>query len=283
MRKSPFGAGTIALLALGVLIIIGSVAGYFLTQDTTPAPPQRPEAADAAWTLKFSDDFDGAAVDDKKWSTCYWFGIIVDGQLRCVLGDAPMGVSEPDNVTVKNGTALLELARERRALEGKDYEYTFSTLSSFDRFTFQYGYAEIRAKVPAGAGNWPAFWMMPVSKQWPPEIDVFEFLGREPTVVHGTMHYNDADGKYQQNGGQTSGPDLTQDFHLYAVRWTPAEIVWYLDGKPYHRVTEFVPNEPMYLLVTHGIGQPDSWGGPLDPSTPLPNFLVVDYVRVWGQ
>jgi beta-glucanase (GH16 family) len=266
-------------LLLGFALIGVAVFGYFFTGRGTTLPP----GVLPGWRLAFSDEFDAAQLDDEKWSTCFHFGEIVDGQLRCILGETPAGVFEADNAASRDGLARLTLNREPRTVFGKSFDYTFGMLSSHDAFTFTHGYAEVRAKVPPGRGVWPAFWMLPASKQWPPEIDVFEFLGREPDKIHGTLHMPGFNGQDVARGGFATGEDFSRDFHRYAVRWTEAEIIWYVDDVEYFRVTENVPLEPMYLVVSHGTGAPDSWGGPLSPDVPLPNDLEVDYVRVWTK
>ncbi len=267
------------LMIVGIAMIAIGAYGYFIARD---AQANRPAAVEAGWQLRFADEFDAAALDAKKWTTCYYFGEMIDGQLRCALGDVPTGLNEPDNVTIADGAARLEVARERREALGRVYEYTFGMLSSFDTFTFTHGYAEIRAKVPSGNGLWPAFWLMPASKAWPPEIDVFEYLGKDPNIVHGTLHYNDDAGVHRQIGAEHKGDDLSKDFHVFAVKWTPGEIIWYIDGQQYHRADKRVPDVPMYLLVTSGAGWPGSWGGEIDVTTPIPSYYVVDYVRVYA-
>lgn len=234
----------------------------------------------------FSDDFDGKTLDDAKWSTCFHFGYADSGdsQFRCTLGNAPQGVNEPDNVTLEKGIARLMAIKEPRAFGGKMYGYTFGMLSTLDKFSFTRGYVEIRARLSGGRGMWPALWLMPASKNWPPEIDIAECLGREPRLIHGTLHYTGTVGKPLEDGlAYKNSADCSNDFHVYAVSWTAQEIVWFFDGIPYHRVTHDIPNEPMYVLMTQGFGAPGSWGGAIDGTTPFPNLMQIDYVRVYGR
>ena len=44
--------------------------------------------------------------------------------------------------------------------------------------TFKQGYFETRVKMPrrAGCGSRPAFWYLPETPGWPPEVDIFEFV-----------------------------------------------------------------------------------------------------------
>jgi beta-glucanase (GH16 family) len=269
----------VAWLVLGCALIGLGLYGYFGVAPRSTQPISLPPGL----RLAFNDDFDAPTLDGGKWSTCFHFGEVVDGALRCILGETPAGVMEPDNVLIADGMARLVLAREKRAVFGKSFDLTFGMLSSHDRFSFMHGYVEIRAKVPPGAGTWPAFWLLPASKQWPPEIDIFEFLGREPNKIHGTLHMPDFNKKDVQRGGFASGTDYSQDFHRYAVRWTKSEMIWFVDDVEYFRVSDNLPAEPMYLIVSHGAGAPSSWGGALASDVVLPNYLEVDYVRVWTE
>jgi beta-glucanase (GH16 family) len=268
----------IGWLLLGVgLIVIGAYGFLQSAREVTRS------AVPAGWQLVFSDEFDAPQIDGEKWSTCFHFGEVVDGQLRCILGETPAGLIEADNVSTRDGSAFLALEREARTAFGKSFDLTFGVLASHDTFTFTHGFAEVRAKVPSGRGVWTAFWMLPHSKSWPPEIDVFEFLGREPDKIHGTLHMPGFNGEDVPRGGFATGQDFSRDFHRYAVRWTEAEIVWFVDDVEYFRVTENLPLEPMYLVISHGTGGADSWGGPLGADVRLPNSLEVDYVRVWTK
>ncbi len=284
-----------ALFAAG-LVMIG-VAVYGLVSMRAPAAPahapglpasiQRPSGVDADWQLRFFDEFDSPVLNAKNWSTCLPSGLPHDGDIKCIVDGGAIVLGESDNVTIAGGVARLEVAREQRTAFAKNFDYTFGMLSSHSTFTFTHGYAEMRAKFPSGKGLWPAFWLMPANLQWPPEIDVVEFLGRQPDTIHGTVHFLDASGKRDSRSRdyRTPGKDYSTEFHTYAVRWTPDELVWYLDGVEYHRVIgqPSVPQVPMYMIVSSGVGPPDSWGGPVGPDTVFPNYFEVDYVRVWAR
>ncbi len=70
-------------------------------------------------------------------------------------------------------------------------------INTYGTFSQTYGYFEIDAKVPSGQGLWPAFWMLPQSGNWPPEIDVLELLGHDPSTYYVGAHWSGADGSHK--------------------------------------------------------------------------------------
>src|SRR3954464_14790123 len=105
--------------------------------------------------------------------------------------------------------------------------YTSGLITTAKSFAQQYGFFEVRAQLPAGQGFWPAFWLLPASGAWPPEIDVFEVLGDNPTTAYATVHSTVA--------GNTTFkvnylPDLSAGFHTYGLSWQADMIRWYVDG-----------------------------------------------------
>jgi beta-glucanase (GH16 family) len=238
----------------------------------------------------FSDDFDGAALDETKWHTHYWWA---DDQDGCSI--VPNGELEwylPDDVLVENGFLRLR-AQERTVTnsEGVTYNYTSGMVATGrecwadpepEKFAFQYGYAEMRGRVPSGQGLWPAFWLLPGSQEWPPEIDVLEILGHEPETVYMTVHYLNDSGEHQPSGWYYTGPDFSAGWHTFGMEWRPDAIIWYIDGVERRRYTDpaFIPHEPMYLILNLAVG--GDWPGPPDDSTVFPSYFEVDWVKVWS-
>lgn len=223
----------------------------------------------------------GAGLDTAKWNTSYHFWHQPDGgstnernnELQWYL---------PGNVSVENGAAKLTArAGRHRAPTGKSYSYTSGILSSHGKFEFMYGHLEVRMKVPAGRGLWPAFWTLPTpntSPEWPPEIDIMEVLGHQPTKVHFNLHYLE-NKRHTTVSGSYSGPDLSASLHTYGCLWEPGRLVFYLDGVEHHRIEgASVPAQPMYLLVNLAVG--GDWPGAPNGNTLFPADLDVDYVRV---
>ena len=131
--------------------------------------------------------------------------------------------------SIKNG-ALQITANKTRNTGLHGYKYTSGLITTEPTFTQTYGVFEMRAKLPKGKGFWPAFWMLPADKTWPPEIDVMELLGNETTKYYTTLHWklNDVQGK--SNIPAHSIPDASAAFHIYGVEWTSTEIIFYFNN-----------------------------------------------------
>ena len=233
-----------------------------------PATDSPPPSPTAGWTLLFADEFDGPGLDESVWHTSLRWGRTNRNEAQYYAEDA---FSFQDGV--------LRISAERRPMYGKDY--TSGVIASYDRFTFTYGYVEMRARLPAGQGLWPAFWLLTVDEPRGGinEIDVFELLGHEPTVLYMTLHWPDVFGRDQDQSQSFSGPDLSQDFHLFAVDWRPEAVIWYVDGIERARVDHDIPAGPMYLIANLAVG--GDWPGFPDATTPFPAFYDIDYIRVY--
>lgn len=233
------------------------------------------------WSLTFSDEFNGTTLNTKKWNTCYWWG--TTGCNNGGSGD--LNWYQPDDVIVKNGK--LNLRAQQRKIKG--YDYTSGMIASHDKYAFQYGYAEIRAKLPKGRGLWPTFWLGSQRKVWPPEIDIMEHLGHQSTQVHLSLHHSTptknhvASSKGVVVKDEEGKPiDLSESYNTYGLQWEPQHLIWYINGKEYRRYTtsENVPAEPMYLMATLALGA--AWTNtPPDSTTPFPSTFEIDYIKVW--
>jgi beta-glucanase (GH16 family) len=142
-------------------------------------------------------------------------------------------------------------------------------------FSQTYGYFEARMQMPAGDGALGAFWLLPESGSWPPELDVAEVIGAAPNTLVNTLHDSGAPDPHW-----TDVADMTQGFHTYAVDWEPDKITWYFDGQEtFETPTTASMNQPMYVVLSTHSGLPGSWPGSPDPS--LVSQMKVDYVHVY--
>ncbi len=182
-----------------------------------------------------------------------------------------------------------------RALKSGDGRFTSARIKTEGKFAVRYGRIAARMKLPSGQGIWPAFWMLGqdiASAGWPRcgEIDIMENIGKEPSVVHGTIHGPGySGGKAISSSFSASGKPLSAAFHIYAAEWSPGKITFFFDGHAYGAVTpaalprgaRWVYDHPFFLLLNLAIG--GNWPGNPDATTKFPQTLTVDWVRVFER
>jgi beta-glucanase (GH16 family) len=243
----------------------------------------------AGRNLIFSEDFQCDQLDPGRWYPHYWWG---DDNGSTIKPNDELELYQSDNVLFYDG--ILRLRAEQETVtgpEGKVFHYTSGMINTGrhcwddpapDRLAFQYGYAEIRAKLPTGKGLWPAFWLLPHDQVWPPEIDVMEMVGHDPHTVSMATHWLDENGTHRSAGGKWTGPDFSADWHTFGVDWRPDALIWYVDGVERWRFTDaaHIPAEPMYLVANLAVG--GRWAGTPNESTPFPSYFEIAHIKVWS-
>ena len=160
-------------------------------------------------------------------------------------------------------------------------QFLSGQLTSHRSFSQLYGYFEANMKLPAAAGLNSAFWLLPADGSWPPELDVVELLGNQPTTSVMTAH-SQASGAHTANPHWTDIPNSSQAFHSYGVDWEPDKITWYFDGKQVAQEnTPADMNKPMYLLLDTLSGTAGSWIGAPNPGETAQ--MDINYVRAYSS
>jgi beta-glucanase (GH16 family) len=266
------------------------------TPDPTPVPT--PRTGPATWELAWSDEFDGPAgapPDPESWG--YDLG---DGAAAGLVGwgnnELQTYTASPANASMDGEGHLAITVLRADGSESCYYgpcEFTSARLLTRDLREVQYGRIEARIKVPGAAGLWPAFWMLGNDIEevgWPEsgEIDVMEFVGRRPNEVLGTIHGPGYFGSSSISGTVDLGGPVADDFHVFEIDWQPGAITWRLDGEIYHEVVpaDVAPNRwvfahPFFLILNVAVG--GNLGGPVRADIPLPQVMLVDYVRVYRE
>lgn len=239
-------------------------------------------------TLVWSDEFnqpDGTTPDITKWG--YDLGGKGWGN-----HELEYYTSNTNNVRIENGKLVIEARKE--SFGGRNY--TSARLQTRGKWSWTYGRVEARIKVPHGQGFWPAFWMLGTninSVGWPAcgEIDIMENLGREPGMIHGTVHGPGYSGTGGIGGpfALPGGAAFADDFHVFAIECEMNRIRWFVDNQPYFTVTpaslprsmQWVFNQPKFLLLNLAVG--GGWPGNPDGTTTFPQRMLVDYVRVYDK
>ncbi|MBB6486255.1 glycoside hydrolase family 16 protein [Rhizobium lusitanum] len=189
--------------------------------------------------------------------------------------------SDPDGefpFAVQDGMLRITAARDSKGL------WRSGLIASVDHdgngFAQQYGYFEMRARLPDGPGVWPAFWLIGKDRsKATAEIDVIEYYGDKPGAYSSTVHVWHKDGRHDSaysriNAFANATPS---DLHTYGVKidsdfmrmYFDGNLVWKTKTLPEHR-------QPMYLLVDLGIVDGITKMAAADPS-----FMFVDYVRAY--
>jgi beta-glucanase (GH16 family) len=223
------------------------------------------------WELRLADDFLGSSLDTRIWNTDHPRDFILNQELQAYT---------PDSLSLVRGVLLIEARRESRSYRGTMQPFASGTITTFGKFSFCYGRFDVRARIPRGDGLWPAAWLLPESLAWPPEIDLFEFRGQEPTRVIMSHHWMTGPGNESEfASSEFPGPDFSEQFHVFSLEWEPEEIRWLVDGEVRHRTRSHIPNQPMYLNIALSVG--GTFPGPPTAATPFPARLEVDWVKVY--
>lgn len=238
-------------------------------------------------TLVWSDEFNGTGTPD----TANWM--------------YDLGAGGWGNAEIQTYTNLYQNARQEGGLliiealkQGNTW--TSARLLTNNKHEFKYGRIVFRAKLPLGVGTWPALWMLGeniYTRGWPAcgEIDVMEHVGKNPGIVHSTVHSPSSYGA-SVNTAQKEVPTCQTEFHTYMLTWTYEKLEFRIDSvlfytyKPAVRNTSTWPfDKPCFLIMNIAMG--GNWGSDpryetggikngIDPSLSSAR-MEIDYVRVY--
>lgn len=250
------------------------------------------------YTLIWSDEFDqDGVVDSTYWN--YENGFARNKELQWY---------QPDNAFCKDGLLVIEGRRESRKNpiyeEGSNHwrksreyiEYTSSSLTTKDKFSFRYGRMEVRAKVTNLRGTWPAIWTLGNSCEWPSngEVDLMENYGGKILGNFGwgtnTRWKANWNGAFKMVSSLENG--WVDDFHIWQLVWDENRMAIFFDDVMINEVNldntingtakcegENPFKQEHYILLNLAIGSNSG-----DPSeTVFPNRFLIDYVRVYQK
>lgn len=236
--------------------------------------------------LVFSDEFEtDGALDESKWL----YETQGPNGGRWWNDEEQHYTNRPDNSFVSDGTLKIIAKKERYTDSGITLQYTSARLNS--KFSFTYGRVDVRAKLPAGEGTWPAIWMLGsniTTVGWPAcgEIDIMEHWGHDPTKVSSAIHTTSCSGANNCDAkvGERIVTDFDTEFHTYSTVWTENEIRFYLDDEflyKYNPDTKTADNWPFtadqFIILNVAMG--GSWFS-IDPDF-VESAMEIDYVRVY--
>jgi len=254
------------------------------------------------WYYQGGDEFSDDKLNTNYWSD--WFGwgrsiasnkeqqyytkyknhFLKDGKL--ILTAKPQDINERyvdwmgDNDSIKDG----------KSFEGfNKRKFTYSAGMIQSHKDFQYGYFEIKFKIPKEKGFWPAFWLYGATPN--EEIDWMELKTEKPDKIHVGRHCQKKADNYKKTlfGKKVWGDwvkfdgSLTEGYNVIAGEWTANYLKYYLNGECI-AITYVDMKHPKKLVANIAVS---SDGGAYSPG-PRKDFkdtvnFEIDYIRVWDR
>ncbi len=225
-----------------------------------------------------------------RWKTTYdWGGgaRTLNDELEVYSDQLYNGIN-PFKMTREGLAIVADIDRDRAGPRNANKPYTSGLLTTSASFRQLYGYFEMKAALPAGAGLWPTFWLnVPIdptnpNPQYLGEIDIVEMLGKDLQTIYYTAHYPVDDAGTRANYKQiTAKVDGRVQFRSYGLLWTKSDLVWYIDRKETGRMANPGLHRPMMIFVNLAVG--GAWGGPPNADTRFPAQMVIRYIRAYRE
>ena len=251
------------------------------------------ECAPASASAILEDNFEGVSVllpgdvkpvlypDPKNWAFTFWPGIVwpdsygngtnwLDGpnaesqtyvtpfltsikgqQIAFDLRYNPFSIKQ-DGLHIK--ASLLSAEQQKAYQVGGPRRFGSGILLS--RKSFTYGIVRVVAKLPAAQGSWPALWLLPETRKWPPEIDILEAMawGSHSSQIHIGYVVSEEEGKGVSQWHEV-GVNPSISFHEYGLVWTAETLTYLFDGRMiWQYPTPASLNQPMYLIINFAVG-----------------------------
>jgi beta-glucanase (GH16 family) len=244
-----------------------------------------PLLTDRNWQLSWADEFDGPAGQLPE-ATNWNFDIGTGWGNQQLEYDT----DRPENASL-DGNGHLAITARRESYAGS--AFTSARITTKGKFEQAYGRYEARIKMPWGPGIWPAFWLLGAdidANPWPQcgEIDIMEYRGQEPNLIHGTVHgpgYSGGNAVTKSFGFMQDRFDT--DFHVFAIEWGQDYIHFFVDDRPYFTITpedvpgEWVYDHPFFIILNVAVG--GNYVGFPTSQTSFPQTMLVDWVRVYRE
>ncbi len=241
-----------------------------------------------SWELVWADEFSGDKVNPDNWN----YQVVEAGRFN---QEWQRYTNSEENAYVENDLLVIKAIHESDE-HGLD-QYTSARLNTANKQSWKYGKIAARIKLPYGEGIWPAFWMLGANisetggdTPWPQsgEVDILELYGtKDDATVEANIHYADESNSHAMMGAVSYTLEegtFADDFHIFELEWTEEKVTWFVDGNEYasypitsDELTEF--HKEFFLLFNIAVG--GTWAGRPDETTVFPQYMYVDWVRVY--
>jgi beta-glucanase (GH16 family) len=272
------------------------------TTTSTTTSPVLPSDCDieptlsGGWVLWFCEDFAGDQLNREIWTPS---NHVRHGSTQVFYAD------RPENLRVADGKLIFTAAKtpSEDLWKFDGMPYTSARVETKGKLDFTYGRIVVVAKTAAGAGTWPAIWMLPstnVYGGWPRsgEIDIMEYYGKKPGVVSAAYHtekYNHMNTNIATIARNKVVADAAETFHRYELIWTADSLTWLVDGEVLHfyrynnrleaqntsSAAAWPFDQPFHLILNLGLGDAGGGGaGPIDELA-LPTTFEIESVKIY--
>jgi beta-glucanase (GH16 family) len=227
----------------------------------------------------FEEHFNGNELNENQWN--YELG---DGCPKlCGWGNEEWEYYTKESVSVSEGNLVITASKV-------DDKYFSGRINTRGKVEFQYGTIEVKAKLPTGKGVWPAIWMLGNDIKtvgWPAcgEIDIMEYAGKSPELIHTTLHTSDSFGK-SKNTKVSQIEAIENGFHVYKSNWTKDKIEFFIDDRlvyvfePQQKNIDIWPfNKPFYVILNLAIG--GTFAGQEVDESIFPQEFLIDYIKIY--
>lgn len=282
-----------------VLLAIQIVCCLLTGQESygNTSPVFIPSPISPSYQLVWSDEFNtDGEPDSSKWGFESGFKRNEEAQWY-----------QKENATCEGGSLVITGKKERKpnpthVAGSTDWrtkpafiEYTSASVVMKKEHAFKYGKLEVRAKIDAQEGLWPAIWTLGVSGEWPSngEVDVMEYY--DGKILANFAHANTGRWQAIWDGASKTvealgGKAWANQFHVWTMEWDEQAMIILLDGELMNTIDLNTTvnksdgkdpfQQPHYLLLNLAMG--GNRGGSLS-NTVLPSKYYVDYVRIYQK
>jgi beta-glucanase (GH16 family) len=293
-----------------LILLIAALCGcnnkpYVLEDDYIYVQKKGRDTMKDSWELVWQDEFNTVELDTTVWTRIdrwtdadfqmskeEWLGNPEKWKDVKNLGCFSYTSADPDLYDCKDGMLILDGIVNKDTLFDPR-PYLQGAVKSKRKFAFQYGKLEIRAKLEAAKGAWPAFWMLSEKEIYGDlpnrngEIDIMERLNYDEIVYQTTHSYWTIKMKQKQNPPYYSTAKFNPDvYNVFGIEWYPNKLVYTVNGKTTYEypklegvdAAQWPFDQPFYVMLDQQLG--GGWVGEIDPKD-LPVKVFVDWIRLY--
>jgi len=248
------------------------------------------------WELVWEDEFDMGTLDTTQWTR---LGLFTSPQWKLPISrwQEHLGcfryitATDPQVVQFDEDNIFLKGMVNEDTINGDPRPFLTGGIYTWDKFAFQYGRIEVKAKLDPAYGAWPAIWMKSEKEiyedQHNGEMDIMERLNHDDFAYQTTHNHWTINIKQEEPKKYTTAKIDTSDYNVYSVSWYPDKLVYAINGiksYEYPKVKgagtyQWPFDQPFFLFIDQQLE--GSWPGKVTNPDELPISMTVDWVRLY--